>query len=414
MAAVARSVIVVGGGIAGLGTALGLVRRGVDVTVVDRGTSGGGATYGNAGWVSIAQAGPLPAPGVIGYGVRSLADRGSALRFVPRGVPAIAPWLARFAWHARRGPYTRGVAALGALGGRTVAMLDELAGEGVAHTGLDTGLLIAAIDRAAVEHEHEGLAPLVAAGAIAEPGEILDGDSVRALEPLLADTIAAGFLVAEHRQVEPWLLARALTRHLRGLGVRFAEGVAVTALELGPRRVRARTGAEVLDAEAVVLATGAQVGELAAHVGARLPVIGGKGYSFDVTGTAALSRPVMFCDAHVAVSPMGDRVRVAGTMELPATSTVVVQARADALRAAARERTTGWSGESLPWAGLRPLAPDGLPIVDRLVDPGVFVATGYGMLGMTVGLPAGDALAELICSGERPTVLEPFRAGRRI
>jgi D-amino-acid dehydrogenase len=406
----ARSVIVVGGGIAGLGTALGLVRRGAEVTVVDRGTSGGGATYGNAGWVSTAQAGPLPAPGVVGYGVRSLVDRGSALRFVPRGVPAIAPWLARFAWHARRGPHARGVTALGALGGRTVAMLDELAREGVAHTGTDTGLLVAAVDRAAVEHERDGLAPLVAAGAV-EPGPVLDGDAVRALEPLLAETITAGFLVAEHRQVEPWLLARAVAEHLRGLGVRFAEGVAVTALEAGDGRVRARVGAEVLDGDAVVLATGAQVSELAAHVGARLPVIGGRGYSFDVTGTA-LSRPVMFCDVHVALAPMGDRVRIAGTMELPATSTVVAPARAEALRAAARDRTTGWSGETLPWAGLRPLAPDGLPIVDRLVDPGVFVAAGYGMLGMTVGLPAGDALAELIVSGERPAVLEPFRAGR--
>ena len=143
-----RSVVVVGGGIAGLGVALGLVRRGVEVTIVDSGASGGGATYGNAGWVSTAQAGPLPAPGVIGYGVRSLVDPASALRIVPRGIPTIAPWLASFALHARRGPYERGARALSALGGRSVAMLDELAADGVPDTGRDTGMLVVAMDPA--------------------------------------------------------------------------------------------------------------------------------------------------------------------------------------------------------------------------------------------------------------------------
>ena len=114
--------------------------------------------------MSTAQAGPLPAPGVIGYGVRSLVDPGSALRIVPRGIPTIAPWLASFALHARRGPYERGARALSALGGRSVAMLDELAADGVPDTGRDTGMLVVAMDPAAVEHAREEMEPLVAAG----------------------------------------------------------------------------------------------------------------------------------------------------------------------------------------------------------------------------------------------------------
>ena len=88
-----------------------------------------------------------------------------------------------------------------------------------------------------------------------------------------------------------------------------------------------------------------------------------------------MTRAVMVADAHVALSPIGDRVRIAGTMELPATSTVVDEGRARAMVEVALGRaTTGWSGESLPWAGLRPLVPDGLPVVDALA-PRVFVAT---------------------------------------
>jgi len=407
----ARSVVVIGGGIAGLGVALGLVRRDVEVTVVDRGTSGGGATFGNAGWVSTAQAGPLPAPGVVGYGVRSLVDPGSALRLVPGRLPAIAPWLTSFALHCRRGPHERGVRALSALGARAVEMLDELAADGVAETGRDTGMLFVATTRDALERARAGLEPLVAAGE-PEPGPMLDGDAVRALAPLLAPSIAAGFTVDRHRQLDPWKMCRALVGHLRGRGVRFVEGVAVTAVDASGPVVRVRAGDEVVGADAVVLATGADIGPLARQVGARLPVIGGRGCSVDVTGTASLTRPVMIADAHIAISPLGDRVRLAGTMELPATAGVVDDGRVRAMLATARRSTTGWTGESLPWAGLRPLAPDGLPIVDALA-PRVFVATAYSMLGMTVGLPAGEALAELMGSGRRPAVLEPFRARRR-
>ena len=199
-----RTVVVVGGGIAGLGVALGLVRRRLEVTVVDSGASGGGATYGNAGWVSTAQAGPLPAPGVIGYGVRSLVDPGSALRIVPRGIPTIAPWLASFALHARRGPYERGARALSALGDRSVAMLDELAADGVPDTGRDTGMLVVAMDRGAVEHAREEMEPLVAAGE-PPPGEILDADAVRAL--------GAGALAGESRAGSS---SRATARSIRG------------------------------------------------------------------------------------------------------------------------------------------------------------------------------------------------------
>jgi D-amino-acid dehydrogenase len=200
--------------------------------------------------------------------------------------------------------------------------------------------------------------------------------------------------------------------HLAGRGVRFVEGVAVTAVDADGPVVRLRAGDEVLGADAVVIATGAHAGELAAQLGVRLPLVGGRGCSVDVTGTAPMTRAVMVADAHVALSPIGDRVRIAGTMELPATSAVVDEGRARAMVEVARRATTGWSGESLPWAGLRPLVPDGLPVVDAL-SARVFVATAYSMLGMTVGLPAGDALAELIDTGTRPGVLEPFRADRR-
>ena len=200
--------------------------------------------------------------------------------------------------------------------------------------------------------------PLVAAGE-PPPGEILDADAVRALEPVLSPAVAGGFLVERHRQVDPWPLSRALVAHLAGRGVRFVEGVAVTAVDADGPVVRLRAGDEVLGADAVVIATGAHAGELAAQLGVRLPLVGGRGCSVDVTGTAPMTRAVMVADAHVALSPIGDRVRIAGTMELPATSTVVDEGRARAMVEVARRATTGWSGESLPWRACGPSSPTG-------------------------------------------------------
>ena len=200
------------------------MRRGVEVTVVDSGTSGGGATYGNAGWVSTAQAGPLPAPGVIGYGVRSLVDPGSALRIVPRGIPTIAPWLASFALHARRGPYERGARALSALGGRSVAMLDELAADGVPDTGRDTGMLVVAMDRGGrrARPRGDGAARRGGRAAAGRDPRRRRGAGARAAP---SPAVAGGFVVERHRQVDPWPLSRALVAHLAGRGVRFVEGL---------------------------------------------------------------------------------------------------------------------------------------------------------------------------------------------
>ena len=124
-------------------------------------------------------------------------------------------------------------------------MLDELAADGVPDTGRDTGMLVVATACAAVERAREEMEPLVATGE-PPPGEILGADAVRALEPVLSSAIAGGFVVERHRQVDPWPLSRALVAHLAGRGVRFVEGVAVTAVDAGGPVVRLGAGDQVL------------------------------------------------------------------------------------------------------------------------------------------------------------------------
>ena len=164
----------------------------------------------------------------------------------------------------------------------------------------------------------------------------------------------------------------------------------------------------------VVLAAGAWTTPLAGKLGVRVPMQPGKGYSFLLRPKLMPRHGILFADIHAGATPLGDRVRIGGTMEFSGYDLSIDERRIGNLFRLARDyvdlETPGYEE---PWAGLRPTTVDGLPILDRA---GPFrnasIATGYSMLGMTLSAPAGEAMAEMIVSGRRPEVFEPFRLDR--
>ena len=123
---------------------------------------------------------------------------------------------------------------------------------------------------------------------------------------------------------------------------------------------------------------------------------------------------ILFSDIHAGATPFHDRVRIGGTMEFSGFDRRIDERRIGTLFRLAKDYIELEQPEyEQAWAGLRPLTPDGLPVLDR-AGPlrNAFVATGYSMLGMTIAAPAAEALAELIVTGDRPPVLEPFRIDR--
>src|SRR5919206_428315 len=178
------------------------------------------------------------------------------------------------------------------------------------------------------------------------------------------------------------------------LAERFAADGVDFELVSGDRGVREiRTAAGDHAADQVVLAAGAWSPRLARQLGFRLPVAPGKGYSFEVQLDRLPQHALLLLDPHVGASPLGDRLRVAGTMEFSG-----VNARLDHRRIASIVRGASTLLEELDGqplsdlrTGMRPIAPDGLPIIDRA--PGqenVYVATAYSMLGMTLAAPASS------------------------
>jgi D-amino-acid dehydrogenase len=164
-----------------------------------------------------------------------------------------------------------------------------------------------------------------------------------------------------------------------------------------------------------VLATGVWTAPLARSVGVNLPVTGGRGYHLDLAPLPGDPRvPILIQEARSAVTPLPGRLRVAGMLDIVGRDLRLNAARVDAVRRAAA-RVLGHDGHELidVWAGLRPCAPDGLPVIGRPAAlSSLVLATGHAMKGLSLAPVTGRLVAELV-GGETPSHdLAPFSPDR--
>jgi D-amino-acid dehydrogenase len=412
---VSGRIVVVGGGVAGLCCAYYLRRLGAEVMIVESNRVGSGASYANGGWLCPAQAGPLPEPGLTLYGMRALFDRDSALYFKPGEWQRLTPWILRFWTYCNERDHAQGTAAIGRLGRDVFDLIDEMRTDGVEFELHKQGMVYAARNVQDARNELRKLAPMRQFGYDL-PDDVITGSELHDLEPSLSATVTAGFLVDQHWHVKADTFTAGLAHMLSREGVEILEGAEVFDLVLRGRQItHVRTAAGDFDADTVVLAAGSWTTPLAASIGVSLPMEPGKGYSFSVKPTVMPTHAVLLADVHVGCTPFTDRLRIGGTMEFSGINNRLDRRRIDTIIAGARASFAPWATPEVEdeWAGMRPITADGLPILDR-ADPfdNVFIATGYAMQGVTLAPTAGRAMAELITTGQRPALLEPFRLDR--
>ncbi len=217
------------------------------------------------------------------------------------------------------------------------------------------------------------------------------------------------------RFVDPGAFTQALADSVRARGGTIRTGLDITSVRGHGNAVtlRARSG-EPISAQVAVLATGAWLSRLARTGGVRVPVRAGRGYSFTVPTDRPVPGPVYLPEARVACTPYRDGLRVAGTMEFRGPDADLDRARVEAVVASARPLLEGvrWEERTDEWVGPRPVTPDGRPLVGATATPGVYVAGGHGMWGLTQGPVTGRLLAEQIVTGTRPAALreaDPLR-----
>jgi D-amino-acid dehydrogenase len=404
-------VAIIGGGVIGLCSAHALRKRGADVVVLERQTCGAGASRGNAGWVTPGLSAPIPAPGVLRQAARWMLDQESPLLVRPRADAAFLRWSYAF-WRACGAEVHRaGTAATLALAQDAGARLDELRADGVRFEMHDDGLLFLVRDDEHLEAWRDAYAILGELGFDGAP-QVLDRAGVLELEPSAGDGVVAGLLGARERHVRPESVIKGLCA---ALGDAVHEQAEVIGLFRRGDDWRVETTTGAYEADRVVVAAGAWSGPLLAGLGTRLPLEAAKGYSITADrGTGAPRRPLYLTEAKVGVSPYEDAVRIAGTLELAGLDLSIDHKRLGAVERAARAYLPGWQpgAARVEWAGLRPLAPDGLPVVGAVPGhDGLFVATGHGMLGITLAPATGEALAPLVLDEPSP-ILEPFAPAR--
>ncbi len=410
-------VAVVGGGVVGLACAFSLVRDGHDVTVLERDRPAAGASEGNAGWVTPALSTPLAAPGMLRQGLRHAFDPRGALVIRPRLDPTLVRWLVGFARASSAARFAAGVEALHILSSATFAALDRMAAAGVGFEEHRAGLLAVARDRAGLhwfdDTVHE-LRRIGFAGRLTH----LSGEEARALEPALSDTVGAAIHAADDRHVDPLSLVHGLVAYLAASGVTIRSGADVASVSHTTRGWRvALADGDAVEADAVVVAAALGTVGLVRPFGLRLPVVGGKGYAVTIASPdPAPQLPIYLCEVKVGVSPLARGVRLAGFFELGAPDARPSARRASQLVAEARRylpaipASASRGGDG--WAGLRPATPDSLPFIGEVPGAdGLFVATGHGMLGVTLAPATGDAIATLV-RGERPASLGRFAISR--
>jgi D-amino-acid dehydrogenase len=403
----------------GLCCAFELSRGGAEVVVFERAKAGGGASFGNTGWITPSLTGPLPGPGVMGAGLRGMLRGGGPLAIRPSLDPTFVRWLLGFRRSCSRTRFEGGLKALLALNARTLQLFDEYLAAGVEFELYRSGLLIVAHTRAGLRPYTElfrKLAALGYDGGIAELGAQPAAELEPALDPL---ALAGGLHARVDGFVRPETLSAALAAHLVRQSVQIREDVEVLGIEDG-KELRMRTDDGDLAVDRVVLAAGVSSPTFLAALGVRVPLVPARGYS--VTFAAGAARPghaLYLAEAKVGISAYEDSVRVAGVFELGYSDPVLDRRRLAAMLATVRPYFAAWDPEAetplFEWAGLRPATSDGLPLIGRAPrEPKVFIATGHGMLGVTLGPATAAALAPLVLEDRAVSELEPFRPDRRV
>lgn len=416
-----KRVVIVGAGIIGLCCAHYLRREGHDVLVVDADKeSRNGTSFGNAGMIVPSHFVPLAAPGVIEQGLRWMRDPMSPFYVKARFAPQFLRWGYSF-WRASS--QSRAERAAPLLLALNLASRDEylrLASLIPGGFGLEgNGLLMLC----ATEH---GLAEeavvAVRARALGLDAAVLGREELSALEPDTALNVVGAVHYRSDAHLDPGLFMQRLQRSLADDGVEFRWDTRIDALESRSGELTGvRSGSEVIACDHLVLAAGAWSARLAGEAGARLLIEPGKGYSMTVAdGPVRLRTPAILSEARVAVSPLGGRLRVGGTMELSGFDESDSEPRVRGIIASALRYLPDLDKAALEaaprWRGMRPCTPDGLPYLGPTRRyPNLIIATGHAMMGVSLAPITGSLVADMV-GGRRPAIdigrLDPHRHQR--
>jgi D-amino-acid dehydrogenase len=418
-------VVVLGGGVIGVSTAWALLRQGADVTLVDRQPDVAQETsFANAGQVSPGYSTPWAAPGIPLKALKWLFQTHAPLAIRPDGTLFQWRWMAAMLANCSADRYAVNKERMMRLSEYSRDCLRAWRGEtGIEYEARSQGTLQLFRSQAQLDAAARDVAVLQECGV---PFELLDAAGVGLIEPALARAevpISGGLRLPNDETGDCHLFTRQLAQRASALGLNLRmscsvqsllrEGDRVTGLQLS-----GAGGApdEQLQADAVVLAAGSYSRDLLLPLGFDIPVYPVKGYSLTMPLSDASLAPqstVLDETYKIALTRLGDRLRVGGMAELAGFDLRLNPRRRATLEKVTRELFPGGDlSQAEFWTGLRPMTPDGTPLVGATPLNGLFLNTGHGTLGWTMACGSAQLLADVI-SGRQPAIRnEGFDMGR--
>src|SRR5690554_1110052 len=401
-------ILVIGAGVSGLASALCLLEGGRSVRVIDAGRIGGGSSHGNCGTLTPSHAGPLHAPGTVARALRWMLTPDAPFYVRPRFDPALWQWMLRFAgrcnlrdWNASAGPR----AAI--LNASRQVFPEWIARHDIDCEYAEPGADCVFRDPAQLEAYARQLRVLAELGI---ESEVIEGREYLAQEPALREGVAGAVRYPGDAQLRPDRYVAGLARAVIAAGGIIETGCEATQAETQGNGMRVRTSLGERFARDVVLATGAWSPLLARSLQLRWlrdAMQPGKGYSITWSRPSLVPRrPMTLFERKICVTVWEDGFRLGSTMEFSGHDTTLNRRRLDALERGAAEYLHQPVGPEKreEWYGWRPLSWDDLPIIGRA--PGhahLWLATGHGMLGVSMSPATGRLLAELV-SGQAPHI----------
>lgn len=409
---------IVGGGIIGLCTAWYLSKEGFNITVIDKNDFTDGTSYGNAGMIVPSHFVPMSAPGVVSQGLKWMLNKKSPFYIRPRLDTDLIQWLWHFARSANSSHVTQSIRVLHEINERSKSLYKDIAAtDGYDIKFEEKGLLMLYKTRKQ-EKEEEHLTEK--AHKLGVAAEMLDQYGLKNIEPEMELDVLGGVYFPGDAHLYPDQLMTQLVTNLKKSGVSFISNTSIIDFKSKGSKIESLLTSKnnEISVQNVLLSTGCWTAQLLKKVGLKMYLQDGKGYSITLKNPNLRPHiPTILSEAKVAITPMGQDLRVGGTLELSGLKNYINRARVkgivNSIPKYYRNLNVPYSQTTKIWQGYRPCTPDGLPYIGKYNSiENLYVGTGHGMMGLSLGAITGKLLSEII-SDQKPTIdLHPFRLQR--
>lgn len=410
-----KEVIIIGGGVIGLACAHYLIEQNKSVCIIEQDTIGSGASHGNCGLLHFSGVIPLCSPGVVTHEMTRTLRGQSPLYIKPRLDLPLMQWLIKFATSCSQNKMRSSASAKNEILRYSLSLFDSLFSDIDMDCDFEKkGLLSLFIDPVYFKKYANTSHFLDQYGFGAKS---LTADATRSLEPAINDAVVGSWLNQNDWHLRPDRFIRAWKQTLVDKGLQIEEQCEMIDIEIAQNKIsQILTNKGSFSADTYVLSTGAWAPKIQDQLKFKIPVQPGKGYSITMeTPERAPAVPCIFYERNMVATPWGSGFRLGGTMEFSGFNNVLNSKRLAKLVSGAKEYLNSDINRPVieEWSGLRPMTFDDLPIIGMAPGIGNLVlATGHGMLGITMSTGTGKAVSDLIVSGKTDIDLAPFSTER--